>query len=107
MLENLSSHALYWLSVCVFVRWYRAPELLGSSTHYTRAVDLWSTGCIIAEFLSNKPIFEVHFKTQPALYAWRRAVSYIGSPARFSGICLFSGRLIDRLCLCWCAGAVR
>ena len=32
--------------------WYRAPELLLGSRHYTPAVDLWAVGCIFAELLS-------------------------------------------------------
>jgi hypothetical protein len=32
----------------VFVRWYRAPELLFGSTLYTFAVDMWAAGCVFA-----------------------------------------------------------
>ena len=36
--------------------WYRAPELLGRKKHsgikYTKAVDIWSVGCILAELLT-------------------------------------------------------
>ena len=28
--------------------WYRAPELLLGSRHYTPAIDLWAVGCIFA-----------------------------------------------------------
>ncbi|KAL1974148.1 hypothetical protein VTN31DRAFT_5708 [Thermomyces dupontii] len=38
--------------------WYRAPELLLGSRHYTPAVDLWALGCIFAELLSLRPIFK-------------------------------------------------
>lgn len=38
--------------------WYRAPELLMGSRHYTPAVDLWAVGCIFAELLSLRPIFK-------------------------------------------------
>jgi cyclin-dependent kinase 8/11 len=38
--------------------WYRAPELLLGSRHYTPAVDLWAIGCIFAELLSLRPIFK-------------------------------------------------
>jgi len=37
--------------------WYRAPELLLGSKHYTRAVDIWAIGCIFAELLTTKPLF--------------------------------------------------
>uniref|UniRef100_A0A0N5A9I1 Protein kinase domain-containing protein n=1 Tax=Syphacia muris TaxID=451379 RepID=A0A0N5A9I1_9BILA len=39
-------------------RWYRAPELLFGSIRYTPKVDIWSCGCILAEFYSRKPIFQ-------------------------------------------------
>ena len=32
-------------------RYYRAPELIFGATEYTRAIDLWSTGCVMAELL--------------------------------------------------------
>lgn len=38
--------------------WYRAPELLLGSRHYTPAIDLWAIGCIFAELLLLKPIFK-------------------------------------------------
>jgi cyclin-dependent kinase 8/11 len=38
--------------------WYRAPELLLGSRHYTPAIDLWAVGCIFAELLSLRPIFK-------------------------------------------------
>lgn len=41
----------------VCTSWYRAPELLLGSRHYTKAVDLFSFGCIMAEMLTNMPIF--------------------------------------------------
>lgn len=41
----------------VATRWYRAPEILLGSTCYTKAVDMWSLGCILAEMLSGKPLF--------------------------------------------------
>jgi cyclin-dependent kinase 8/11 len=33
----------------VVTLWYRAPELLLGARHYTRAIDIWATGCIFAE----------------------------------------------------------
>ncbi len=32
----------------VATRWYRAPEVLLGSTTYTKGVDMWSLGCILA-----------------------------------------------------------
>eukprot|EP01063_Lacrimia_lanifica_P011284 TRINITY_DN1809_c1_g1_i1.p1 TRINITY_DN1809_c1_g1~~TRINITY_DN1809_c1_g1_i1.p1 ORF type:complete len:391 (+),score=184.45 TRINITY_DN1809_c1_g1_i1:135-1307(+) len=41
----------------VVTRWYRPPELLLLSNHYSPAVDIWSIGCILAELLNRKPLF--------------------------------------------------
>lgn len=38
-------------------RYYRAPELIFGATDYTTAIDLWSAGCVFAEFLLGHPIF--------------------------------------------------
>lgn len=38
--------------------WYRAPELLLGSRHYTPAIDTWAVGCIFAELMSLRPIFK-------------------------------------------------
>ncbi|XP_031124397.1 probable serine/threonine-protein kinase At1g09600 [Ipomoea triloba] len=40
----------------VVTLWYRPPELLLGATDYGVAVDLWSSGCIIAELFAGKPI---------------------------------------------------
>ncbi|GMH51433.1 hypothetical protein TL16_g10393 [Triparma laevis f. inornata] len=42
----------------VATRWYRAPEILLGSTRYSKGVDIWSLGCIMAEMLSNRPLFQ-------------------------------------------------
>lgn len=44
----------------VVTRWYRAPELLLQEKHYTRAIDVWSVGCIFAEMYGRKPLFPGH-----------------------------------------------
>lgn len=36
----------------VVTRWYRAPEVILMSDHYTYAIDVWSVGCIFAELLN-------------------------------------------------------
>lgn len=45
------------VDVVVVTSWYRAPELLLGSRHYTKAIDIFSIGCIFAELLTNLPIF--------------------------------------------------
>lgn len=44
------------LTMYVTTRWYRAPELLCLSPNYGPEVDLWSTGCIIAEMMTRQPL---------------------------------------------------
>ncbi|CAN6635029.1 mitogen-activated protein kinase Slt2p/MPK1 [Trichomonascus vanleenenianus] len=44
----------------VATRWYRAPEIMLSFMSYTKAIDIWSVGCILAELLGGKPIFKGH-----------------------------------------------
>lgn len=41
----------------VATRWYRAPELMLSLSHYTTAIDMWSVGCIFAEMIARKQLF--------------------------------------------------
>ncbi|OXB62186.1 hypothetical protein ASZ78_015368 [Callipepla squamata] len=46
-----------FLTEYVATRWYRAPEIMLNSKGYTKSIDIWSVGCILAEMLSNRPIF--------------------------------------------------
>ncbi|KAI9102016.1 kinase-like domain-containing protein [Phlyctochytrium arcticum] len=41
----------------VVTLWYRAPEILLGSKHYSTAVDMWSVGCIFAEMCLRHPLF--------------------------------------------------
>ena len=45
------------LTEYVVTRWYRAPEIMLACREYTRAVDVWSVGCILGELLGRKPLF--------------------------------------------------
>jgi len=47
-----------FLTEYVATRWYRAPEIMLSFQSYTKAIDIWSVGCILAELLGGKPIFK-------------------------------------------------
>ncbi|KAJ9048385.1 cyclin-dependent protein kinase, variant 2 [Entomophthora muscae] len=49
---------LYNSDKVVVTVWYRAPELILGSKHYTKAIDMWSVGCIFGEFLTGKPMFK-------------------------------------------------
>jgi serine/threonine protein kinase len=41
----------------VVTLWYRAPEVLLGSKLYSVPIDIWSTGCIIAEMMTKKALF--------------------------------------------------
>lgn len=41
----------------VVTLWYRSPELLLGTKEYSTAIDMWSVGCIFAEFLTRKALF--------------------------------------------------
>ncbi|XP_075969515.1 cyclin dependent kinase 11B pitslre isoform X2 [Anticarsia gemmatalis] len=41
----------------VVTLWYRAPELLLCCKEYSTPIDMWSVGCIFAEFIAMKPLF--------------------------------------------------
>jgi len=46
------------LTEYVATRWYRAPEVILSWKVYTKTIDVWSVGCIFAEMLLRRPLFQ-------------------------------------------------
>ncbi len=44
---------------------YRAPELLLGSAHHTGGVDAWAAGCIFAELMTLRPLFQGEEVKQP------------------------------------------
>lgn len=65
------------LTEVVVTLWYRAPELLLGDTRYAWPVDLWSAGCIFAELLSGRPLFQG--KSEPDQL--HRIFSALGMPS--------------------------
>ncbi|XP_070780114.1 mitogen-activated protein kinase 3 [Enoplosus armatus] len=66
-----------FLTEYVATRWYRAPEIMLNSKGYSKSIDIWSVGCILAEMLSNKPIFPgKHYLDQ-----LNHILNIIGSPS--------------------------
>jgi len=45
------------LTEYVATRWYRAPEVMLNAKGYSKALDIWSVGCILGEMINNKPMF--------------------------------------------------
>ena len=41
----------------VATRWYRAPEVMLTAAKYSKAIDVWSCGCILAELYLKRPLF--------------------------------------------------
>ncbi len=41
----------------VVTLWYRPPDVLLGSKHYSTSIDIWSIGCIFAEMVNLKPLF--------------------------------------------------
>lgn len=60
----------------VVTLWYRPPELLLGATYYATAVDLWSTGCILAELYAGKPIMPGRTEVCPLRCSHSNVVFY-------------------------------
>ncbi len=45
------------LTEYVTTRWYRAPEVILCPSQYSKAMDIWSIGCIFAELMARCPLF--------------------------------------------------
>jgi serine/threonine protein kinase len=56
--------------------WYRAPEIILGSEDYLLGVDMWSMGCIFAEFYTLKPVFQARNE----LEALDKAFKILGYP---------------------------
>ncbi|RLN58953.1 hypothetical protein BBP00_00006759 [Phytophthora kernoviae] len=67
------------LSEYVVTRWYRAPELLLANA-YTKAIDMWSIGCIFAELLGRR----IMFPGTSYVDQLKVIVDIVGTPTTFS-----------------------
>lgn len=64
------------LTEYVITRWYRAPEVILCPSEYSKAVDIWSIGCIFAELLGRQPLFPGdHYLDQI-----QKIISILGTP---------------------------
>jgi len=60
----------------VVTRWYRAPEVVLLASEYTKAIDVWSVGCILCELIGRKAIF----MGKDHLDQIKRIVEVLGTP---------------------------
>jgi mitogen-activated protein kinase 15 len=73
---NISGEPI--LTEYVATRWYRAPEILLGSSKYSKAVDMWSVGCILAEMFLGKPVFPGN----STLNQVERILELLGKPSK-------------------------
>ncbi|KAJ8042961.1 Mitogen-activated protein kinase 1 [Holothuria leucospilota] len=77
-----------FLTEYVATRWYRAPEIMLNSKGYSKAIDIWSVGCILAEMLSNRPIFPgKHYLDQ-----LNHILGILGSPTQEDLECIMNDK---------------
>ena len=62
----------------VVTRWYRAPEVILNASEYSKAVDIWSVGCIMAELFGRQPLFP----GEDFLDQVQRIISVLGTPTQ-------------------------
>lgn len=60
----------------VVTQYYRAPELLMGARKYTGAIDVWSVGCIFAELLGRRILFQA----QGPIEQLNMIVDLLGTP---------------------------
>ena len=58
-----------YLSEGLVTKWYRSPRLLLSPNNYTKAIDMWAAGCILAEMLTGRMLFAGKLLTMPPSFS--------------------------------------
>lgn len=87
-----------FLTEYVATRWYRAPEIMLNSKGYTKSIDIWSVGCILAEMLSNRPIFPgKHYLDQ-----LNHILGILGSPSQEDLECIINEKVNPTLLVAHC-----
>ena len=61
----------------VVTQYYRAPELLAGCKHYGPEIDMWAVGCVFAELLGRRVLFEAQ---KPSLQL-EMITDLLGSPS--------------------------
>jgi len=62
----------------VVTLWYRPPDVLLGSTTYTSQIDIWGIGCIFAELVTGRPLFN----GTSDIDQLKRIFSLLGTPSR-------------------------
>jgi mitogen-activated protein kinase 7 len=95
--SNAPDHTAF-MTEYVATRWYRAPEIMLSFQNYTKAIDIWSVGCIFAEMLGGKVLFpgkdyvhQLNLILNILGTPDEETIRRIGSPRVFFKISLISG----------------
>lgn len=65
----------------VVTQYYRAPEVLMGCRHYGSAIDVWSVGCIFAELLGRRILFQAQSPIQQVSGRTRVTQGHPGSRA--------------------------
>lgn len=65
------------LTEYVVTRWYRAPEVILSSSEYSQQIDVWSIGCIFSELIGRAPLFP----GEDYLDQVQRVIGVLGTPS--------------------------
>ena len=73
---NAEREANNHLTEYVVTRWYRAPEIMLSCQEYSKAIDVWSLGCIYGEMLARKPMFPGN----DYIHQLKLIVAFVGTP---------------------------
>ena len=79
----------------VVTQYYRAPELLLGAQHYSYAIDVWSVGCILAELLGRKILFQASSPLKQVTISDTATREYISSSS-FASLISWSICLVVR-----------
>jgi len=77
-ITSLSGYNAPDLSTYMTTRWYRAPETILDDSHYSKAIDMWSIGCIFAEMMLE----ECFLQGANARHQLELILQLIGKPAQ-------------------------
>lgn len=85
----------------VVTLWYRPPDVLLGSTHYSTSLDMWGVGCIFVEMVTGVPTFPGVRETYDQL----DKIFKVSNLLKYLNFCLLywsniqMGREIYRLCV--------